>query len=209
MTDDPNDMLQASHTLGGRPDANNELYRQWAATYDADVLSGGYPGLQVVGLMIQQAADSDAPTILDVGCGTGLVGRQLKMLIPEAIIIGADLSPEMAEVARMTGCYKEVFTDVDLNDPLPAELGMPFDIAVCCGAFSLGHVGTVGVENLVATTRTGGRTIFSVRRTHSLEEDFAGAVTVLRDRGLVEVDSWLVNAPYADEGADYWTLRTL
>lgn len=207
-----NEKIRAAHALDGGHEANNEFYRRWAMTYDVEMNDGGYVAPHMCALLTHQAAlqviQSEAPNVLDVGCGTGLVGRELQQLLPYASIVGADLSPDMAETALESGAYTDAAGDVDLNKPLPASLGTPFDIVVCCGTFSLGHVGTDGLENLVDATRPGGSIVFSVRRRHSKDHDFAGAVRSLQDRGLVQVDSWLDNAPYIDdEGADYWILR--
>ena len=41
--------------------------------------------------------------VLDVGCGTGYVLRQLAVLLPRAIeLLGVDPAPRMIEVARST-----------------------------------------------------------------------------------------------------------
>lgn len=210
MAGDVREMLRNAHSLDGGREANNDLYRNWAEKYDEHVLGAGYLGPHICGLLVQQAAGSSDPKVLDVGCGTGLVGRELQRLLPGATLIGADLSPDMATSAEKTGVYERVFAGIDLNEPLPESLGGPFDIVVCCGTFSLGHVGPGGVEHLIRATPQGGQTIFSVRRKHSIENDFEAVVASLVDRKLAVVVSALGNAPYiADEGADYWTLRRL
>lgn len=208
MTDDRHEMVRAAHELDGERAANNDLYGRWVDTYDATMVDSDYLAPHLCALLVHQAAQTDSPAVLDMGCGTGLVGRELERMVPGATVIGADLSPEMAQAARATGAYQDAFGDVDLNEPLSDALGTPFDIVVCCGTFSLGHVGPDSVEHLIRATRPGGHAVFSVRRRHSQEHDFAGTVRGLRDRGLVEVETRLDNAPYiADEGADYWTLR--
>lgn len=210
MNDDLQQMLRDAHTLDGGREANNELYRRWAATYDEQLLDDGYVGPHICGLLVQQVAGSGNDlSVLDAGCGTGLVGRELQQLVPGATIIGSDLSADMTASAEKTGAYQRAVADINLNQPLPESVGGPFDIVVCCGTFSLGHVGPAGVEHIVRATNQGGWTIFSVRREHSVEHDFAGVVQSLSDRGLAEVVTYLQNAPYVAGGADYWTLRRL
>lgn len=210
MADDVRAMLKAAHSLDGGKDANNELYRRWATTYDDHLLSDGYVGHHMCALMVQQIAQTASPNVLDAGCGTGLVGRELAALMPQARVTGADLSPDMAESAEATGTYVRAVADIDLNQPLPESLSDTFEIIVCCGTFSLGHVGTDGLEHIVRAAPRGGHIIFSVRREHSLEHRFVAAVQALIDSGLAETVSELYNAPYiANGGADYWTLRRL
>lgn len=205
---DRNEMITAAHALDGGKDANNELYRRWADSYDTDVLGDGYVGPLMCALMAQQVADSTDPAVLDVGCGTGLGGVELAALMPQARITGADLSPDMVQVAQEAGAYSSVVAEVDLNEPLPEELSGTYDILMCCGTFTLGHVGPDALDNLVRATPHGGYAIFSVRRRHSLKVDFKSAVDDVVDRGLAQVMSQLENAPHiSEEGADYWTLQ--
>jgi SAM-dependent methyltransferase len=51
-------------------------------------------------------AESPGPDVLDVGCGTGIVARQLRAA--GARVLGVDVDPEMAAVARRDGLEVEV-----------------------------------------------------------------------------------------------------
>jgi predicted TPR repeat methyltransferase len=58
--------------------------------------------------------------ILDLGCGTGLVGEAFKDLAQGGRLDGIDLAPQMIEAARRRGIYSELF----LND-LESHLAVP------------------------------------------------------------------------------------
>lgn len=201
--------LAAAYALDGSNDASEDLYRRWAATYDADLVSEGYFTPHQCALLVRQVVDSATPHVLDVGCGTGLVGRALAAWLPQARTVGADLTPAMVEQARATGAYEEVHAPVDLKRPLP-DLGGPFDAVVCGGTFAIGHVLPSALKNLVEVARPGGSITFSVTRQHSLEHDFLGEVDGLVADGAVEKVTEMFNGPLTHEGGgDYWTLRRL
>ena len=60
------------------PDDNRALYRDWAATYESDFAEArGYVyHLEVARLFAAAVPPIDGP-VLDVGCGTGIVGIAL------------------------------------------------------------------------------------------------------------------------------------
>jgi predicted TPR repeat methyltransferase len=66
--------------------------------------------------------------ILDLGCGTGLVGLAFQDLASGGWIDGIDLSPRMVEAARARGIYRDLILG-DLETVL-AEPGMNYDLIV-------------------------------------------------------------------------------
>ena len=99
MSDDDFDLADAYAVE--TPDDNRDLYARWAATYESVFIAdNGYVyHLGVVGSFVDTASDGDDP-VLDVGCGTGLVGVALRATGPWAVD-GLDLSTEMLGEARV------------------------------------------------------------------------------------------------------------
>lgn len=60
----------------------------------------------VVNYLVNSTSINHASTILDVGCGTGLVGSRLSSLTSN--LYGLDISPEMLVVAASKGIYKSL-----------------------------------------------------------------------------------------------------
>ena len=110
------------------------LYADWAEGYDSDVEDWGYatPG-RVAEALNTYLPDLDAP-ILDFGCGTGVSGLALKSA-GYAHIDGTDISPEMIEVARPKGCYRNLW----VSEPgrFEAEPGA-YAAVVAAGVISYG-----------------------------------------------------------------------
>src|SRR5215510_11910475 len=76
-----------------------QLYREWAESYDATMLDGlGYTAPRLLVELFAEAAPATFGPILDLACGTGLVGAELAQhgFTP---IDGVDLSRAMMDVA--------------------------------------------------------------------------------------------------------------
>ena len=113
-----------------------EKYSQVAEKYDhtiEEVL--GYPDpAQIHEMLVKYGIPKEA-AILDLGCGTGLLGKEL---IEKGYtnIVGIDASPEMLEKAEAKG-YKELKEVFLCSNSFPEEYTGKFDLAVSVGL--LGH----------------------------------------------------------------------
>ena len=76
-------------------------FGRWAESYDASILQRlVFAPLQDFTLREAQAAQPVATSILDIGCGTGLLLRQAAQRFPGAQLTGIDAAEEMVRVAR-------------------------------------------------------------------------------------------------------------
>lgn len=130
------------------------LYGEWASSYDDDVFGElGFTGsVRIAELLAGVLPDLDQP-VVDLGCGTGAVGRRLAQL-GVTTVDGVDLSPEMLTFAARTGAYRNL-TIGDLHD-LPQGLNATYAAAVSAGTFTTGHVGSGAVPRLIELLRPGG-----------------------------------------------------
>ncbi|MER9971902.1 methyltransferase domain-containing protein [Mesorhizobium sp. M0060] len=203
---------KASHALDTDVGYLAQFYRDGADTYDLNVGRQGYYGPIVVAelaAVIQTAylANERAViTILDAGCGTGLVGLQLERL-GFRLIDGFDLFEEMAEKARQTRTYRQVQGDVDLNGPLSDYCNASYDITVCCGVFTHRLVRPDGLRELARVTRPNGFIIASTRKSYAEATCFDGEVRRLQDAGVLMPAHCLSDARYYDEDAHYWVFQ--
>ncbi|CDX47013.1 Methyltransferase type 11 [Mesorhizobium sp. ORS 3359] len=205
--------IKDSHALNGDVHRLTHFYRGWANSYESDVGRDGYCGPTVVAELagtVQTAYLGNkraAIAILDAGCGTGLVGVELKRLGFQ-LIDGIDLSEEMAKEARETGVYRHVQGDVDLNGPLSDYSGATYDITVCCGVFTLGHIRPDALGELARVTRPNGFIIASTRKSYAETTCFEDEVRRLRDAGVLVTTQCLNDGRYiAEEGAHYWVFQ--
>jgi SAM-dependent methyltransferase len=149
----PSDPVERARSLAGVDDAA-ALYREWAPSYDDDV----FGRLRFIGsariaeLLAGALPDRDQP-VVDLGCGTGAVGRRLVEL-GIATVDGVDLSPEMIDVAERTGAYRRLIVG-DLH-ALPSGLNATYAASVSAGTFTSGHVGPGAVPRLIDLLRPDG-----------------------------------------------------
>lgn len=142
------------------------LYDEWAKSYDTDLsgLDYAFPRRAAEAVIANLPAKTDAPLrVLDAGCGTGLVGVALAQLAQgqaEFKIDGVDISPGMLETARKTGLYAEL-SEVDLTEPL-SFASASYDIVVCVGTLTRGHVGYAVLAEFVRVTKSGGLVVATV-----------------------------------------------
>ena len=142
------------------PTAVAEVYDTWATDYDADLAQWDYraPQLTVDRL---SAAQSGAAPVLDVGCGTGLVGRLLGAS-GFTDVSGIDLSARSLELAEATGAYREL-RQVDLQaSPIPWD-DDHFAALTCVGVMTyLPDVAEV-VAEFCRVVEAGGSILFTQR----------------------------------------------
>jgi predicted TPR repeat methyltransferase len=146
-------LLRRAYALSTQ-DEGAELYREWADTYDRTMLDGlGYRSPQrLVDQFARLVLWRDQP-VLDIGCGTGLVGVELAGH-GFGTIDGLDLSVPMMDEAMARGIYRTAIA-ADLNQPLPVADGA-YGAAISTGTFTSGHVGASCLDEIVRVLRPGG-----------------------------------------------------
>ncbi|MGX5805157.1 class I SAM-dependent DNA methyltransferase [Bradyrhizobium sp. Arg314] len=219
IVDEPTALEQAARKrlkdvlgLDGDADRLAKFYREWANSYDLDTIHYGYCGPMIVAelagvvQMAYLARERAAISIMDAGCGTGLVGVELERL-GFRVIDGFDLSEEMAEKARHTHVYRHVRGHVDLNVPL-SDYSASYDITVCCGVLTVGHVQPDRLRELARITRPEGFIITNTRKSYADATRFEDEVKRLQDEGVLALTQCLNDGRYvAEEDAHYWVFR--
>ena len=135
------------------------IYQKWASLYDKDNDDLLGTVSQPIAVQIFQEYVKDKKLkIVDVGCGTGLVGQELEK---SGFINfdGIDISQEMIDIAYSRG-YKTLFLG-NLNESLPFQ-SKSYDAALCVGVFTHGHVGSERLSELVRIVKSGGIICFTV-----------------------------------------------
>lgn len=137
-----------------------ELYDEWAAGYERDVLSYGYTTPAIISGLVGRYVSAEAGPVLDAGAGTGIMGEVLKPLGYTGLS-GIDLSENMLNLARKKKVYRDL-RQMELGE----RLDLPddaFAAVVAAGVFTPGHAPPHSFDELLRVTGTGGYIVFSVR----------------------------------------------
>jgi predicted TPR repeat methyltransferase len=110
-----------------------ERYDDWARSYDDDLTAWSYRAPVVVAETVL-ARHPAASSALDVGCGTGLVGRALRGGGFAGEILGLDISQASLELARESGAYSSLEV-ADIQQALDLE-DDSVDAVVCVGVMT-------------------------------------------------------------------------
>ena len=178
-----------------------EIYADWASTYDRDndgkLATVSQPN--AVAILTQHLTNKDA-AILDVGCGTGLVGHHLA-LNGFTNFSGTDLSQDMLDRAKGRG-YRKLFA-ADAEAGLPVE-DNAYDACLCVGVFTHGHVRPEGFAELLRVTRPGGIIVFTVNEGVWQKDGFDKAVAAHLEAGNWKELSRIKQGYMLNENVEAW-----
>uniref|UniRef100_Q07TQ0 Methyltransferase type 11 n=1 Tax=Rhodopseudomonas palustris (strain BisA53) TaxID=316055 RepID=Q07TQ0_RHOP5 len=173
------------------PNYLRALFDQYAPRFEAALVGDlGYRGpalLREAVLSVRAAAglSSRFRRALDLGCGTGLAARAFAAQVDE--IVGLDLSPRMAELARVSGYYCDVIV-ADLALGLTQQSDARFDLILAADVLIYLHDPAALFVEAARVLQPGGLLAFTVE-THEgqgivLTEGlrFAQAAGSLRDQ---------------------------
>ncbi|KAI0115575.1 S-adenosyl-L-methionine-dependent methyltransferase [Nemania sp. FL0031] len=184
--------LQRAYTLAGSSEAQT-LYDEWASVYDTDNNGIGYASprrcVEAVISNISPRTSSNKLKILDAGCGTGLVGERLaqSLLAGQFVVDGVDLSAGMLAVARAKGVYRDLDT-ANLNERIEKPDGS-YDIVMCVGTLTKGHVGPKVLVELARLTAKSGLIAATVLDEVWESGGYKAEIQRLQDVGTVHIVS--------------------
>jgi predicted TPR repeat methyltransferase len=179
------------------PEDNKQLYAKWAATYETDfVANQGYKHPQVISEFFHQYVP-EVRKVIDIGTGTGLVGKYLKELRPEIALDGIDISPEMLAEAAKKKTYRNLY-ERDLTIPVK-EVDSPYDALITIGTFTHGHLGIEVLDNLIPLVAKDGYFVIAVNEKYFHEHNFLDNI-LTKNLKLIHMDKVHVY----DEKSDHY-----
>ena len=141
-------------------------YDKWGDKYDQDMVDWNYTGPKETVNIFKKYAVGKNIKIFDAGCGTGLVGIELKKF-GYTNIDGADLSQKLLDLVP-NGFYKKL-EQIDLNKPLDKKSNI-YDAVLCVGTFTFGHVKPPALDELIRIIKNKGLICFTINE--GIYEDY-------------------------------------
>ena len=156
-----------------------KYYQNWADNnkYNKDMVDWNYIAPYEAVTILKKYAFNKNCKILDAGCGTGLVGIELKKY-GYSNIEGVDFSQSMLDLVPQ-GIYKKI-EKIDLNKPLKFKDNM-YDVLMCVGTFTYGHVKPKALDELIRITKNRGLICFTINEGIYEEYGFDKKIKELSD----------------------------
>ena len=179
-----------------------KYYQDWADNnkYNKDMVDWNYTAPQETVLILKKYALNKNCKILDAGCGTGLVGTELKKY-GYSNIEGVDFSQSMLDLVPR-GIYKKI-EKIDLNKPLKFKDNM-YDVLMCVGTFTYGHVKPKALDELIRITKNRGLICFTINEGIYEEYGFDKKIKELSDSKTWKVKEFFKSDYITTKDVDAW-----
>jgi predicted TPR repeat methyltransferase len=187
------------------PGMTREIFDNYADRFDAHLLGAlQYRVPQRVAGLIRQRTPSLNIDVLDLGCGTGLIGTELGRV--DGSLVGVDLSAKMLEKAAMLGVYSDL-KQADLLDALRQTPPGSFDYVTATDVFI--YVGDLSevIPAAFACLRGGGALVFSCESANEAEGDLVLRASKRYAHSRTSIESLCRNAGFSHCSFDTIDLR--
>lgn len=145
-----------------------ELFDEYADTFESHLVEKlKYHMPELIGTILRPLLDPGVRLdILDLGCGTGLMGEVLRDVAGH--LVGVDISPKMVEKTRAKDLYAEAHAE-DLLNFMQRSITGSFHLVVAADVFVyLGDLQAI-FQEAFRLLRPGGWFAFTVEATHQTE----------------------------------------
>ena len=159
-----------------------KYYDEWGTDnkYDKDMVEWDYTGPKETVDTFKKYANNKEIKIYDAGCGTGLVGVELKKY-GYTNFDGVDLSQKLLDLVP-NGLYKNL-SKADLNKPLNIS-DNEYDAILCVGTFTFGHVKPAALDEFIRITKNKGLICFTINEGIYEEYEFDKKIKYLTEKSL-------------------------
>jgi len=179
-----------------------KYYDEWGVKnkYDQDMINWNYTGpKETVTTFIKYSKDKNIK-ILDAGCGTGLVGIELKKY-NYLNIDGMDLSKKLLDLVPQ-GYYQRL-DQVDLNKPIKRKNDI-YDAIMCVGTFTFGHVKPHALDEFIRISKNKSLICFTINEGIYEEYGFDKKIDELKKNKSWNVKEFFKSNYIASKDVNAW-----
>ena len=177
-------------------------YDEWGEKdkYNKDMVEWNYTGPKETVDVIKKYSTNKDILIFDAGCGTGLVGLQLKKFGYKKFH-GADLSQKLLDTVPKN-LYQKLMK-VDLNQNINAKDNF-YDLVMCVGTFTFGHVKPSALDEFVRITKNKGLICFTINEGIYKEYGFDKKIDKLKKENKWEELEFFKSDYIASKDVNAW-----
>ena len=184
------------------PEEVLEYYKHWTDNnkYNKDMVEWNYTAPKETVAVVKKYTSNKNFKILDAGCGTGLVGVELKKF-GYSHIDGVDFSQDMLDLVPQD-IYRNL-QKVDLNADLKFR-DNTYDVIICVGTFTYGHVKAHALDELIRITKDKGLICFTINEGIYKEYGFDKKIKELSDNNSWNVKEFFKSDYIARKNVNAW-----
>ena len=179
-----------------------KYYDEWGTNnkYDKDMIEWDYTGPKETVNTFKKYAKNKEMKIYDAGCGTGLVGVELKKN-GYANFDGVDLSQKLLDLVP-NGLYKNL-SKADLNIPLNIR-DNEYGSVLCVGTFTFGHVKPQALDEFIRITKNKGLICFTINEGIYEEYGFDKKINELTEKNLWKKNEFFKSNYISSKDVNAW-----
>ena len=179
-----------------------KYYDEWGKEnkYDKDMEDWNYTGPKETSKIFNKYSSNKDIKIYDAGCGTGLVGVELKKY-GFSNFYGADLSQKLLDLVPK-GLY-QTLDKVDLNKSINKN-DNSYDAVMCVGTFTFGHVKPQALDEFIRITKNKGLICFTINEGIHEEYGFDKKIKQLNNDNLWKEVEFFKSDYIASKDVNAW-----
>ena len=179
-----------------------KYYDEWGKEnkYDKDMEDWNYTGPKDTSKIFNKYSSNKDIKIYDAGCGTGLVGVELKKY-GFSNFYGADLSQKLLDLVPK-GLY-QTLDKVDLNKSINKN-DNSYDAVMCVVTFTFGHVKPQALDEFIRITKNKGLICFTINEGIHKEYGFDKKIKQLNNDNLWKEVEFFKSDYIASKDVNAW-----
>ena len=156
-----------------------KYYDEWSKDYDKVLNQWNYHAPKSSSKILKKFLNKNPNEILDLACGTGLFGKELKKIYPKSSIDGADISTKSLSHAKLKKIYKRLFVS-DFNKNFIFK--KKYNLITCIGSLTYNNNPQKLLLKVSNITKKSGFFIFSHRVDLWQKQNFDKILSVLSNK---------------------------